>query len=100
MFRRRLSKKRAWPCVFLNDSHNFSYRAPFWRSCTFAYVLARFFQSVFVVLEVGVFADVATNEWIVFLILPLTREYILFPGKAHAINSSRDTSSLVRINRS
>ena len=48
MFRTRLSRKLAWPCVFLNGLRDFSCRAPFWRPCTFACVPARFFQSVFV----------------------------------------------------
>ena len=48
MFRTRLSRKPAWPCVFLNGLRDFSCRAPFWRPCTFACVPARFFQSVFV----------------------------------------------------
>ena len=48
MFRTRLSRKLAWPCVFLNGLRDFSCRAPFWRPCTFACVPARLFQSVFV----------------------------------------------------
>ena len=48
MFRTRLSRKLAWPCVFLNGLRDFSCRAPFWRPCAFACVPARFFQSVFV----------------------------------------------------
>ena len=48
MFRTRLSRKRAWPCVFLNGLRDFNCRAPFWRPCTFACVPAKFFQSVFV----------------------------------------------------
>ena len=43
---------------------------------------------------------VSTNGWTVFLILPLTRDCIFFPGKAHAANSSSGASSLVRMDRS
>ena len=43
---------------------------------------------------------VSTNGWTVFLILPLTRDCIFFPGEAHAANSSSGASSLVRMDRS
>ena len=36
----------------------------------------------------------------VFLILPLARDCIFFPGKAHAANSRSAASSLVRMDRS
>ena len=35
MFRTRLSRKLAWPCVFLNGLGDFSCRVPSWRPCTF-----------------------------------------------------------------
>ena len=106
MFRTRLSRKLAWPCVFLNGLRDFSCRAPFWRPCTFAGVPARFFQSVFVApLQHGHSSrwerlHVSTNGWGVFLILPFTRDCIFFPGKAHATNSRSAASSLVRMDRS
>ena len=106
MFRTCLSRKLVWPCVFLNGLRDFSCRAPFWRPCTFACVPVRFFQSVFVApLQHGHSSrweclHVSTTGWKVFLILPLTRDCIFFPGKAHVANSRSAASSLVRMDRS
>ena len=44
MFRTCLSRKLAWPCVFLSGLRDFSCRAPFWRPCTFACVPVNFFN--------------------------------------------------------
>ena len=44
MFRTCLSRKPAWPCVFLSGLRDFSCRAPFWRPCTFACVPVNFFN--------------------------------------------------------
>ena len=44
MFRTCLSRKLAWPCVFLSGLRDFSCRAPFWRPCTFACVPVIFFN--------------------------------------------------------
>ena len=77
------------------------------RPCTFACVPARVFSIGFCrsVAARSLFSrwarlHVSTNGWTVFLILPLTRDCIFFPGKAHAANSSSGASSLVRMDRS
>ena len=101
MFGTRLSFKQFWLCFFLKGSHHFGCCAPFWRPCTFACVPVRLYSIGFCrsvaarsLFEVGL---ACFYKWkTVFLILPSTRDCIVFPGKAHNANSRSAASSLVR----